>query len=122
MEPITTTKKEEKASKKSTHASIRVGKAMGRQVKQTLEQIQKKYGKRISASALLACVLPKLAPEDIAALQEGSLSHKDRFEHDYVCYVAKHGKVSRDEYLGLVMSGRAHEEAENIEVTKTAQK
>ena len=72
-----------------------------------LDQINKKdFGKRVGADALIARIMTRLTPSDITELQEGSLTHKNRFDREYARYVSEHGKISRDEYLGLVMSGK----------------
>lgn len=119
METNVTAKKELKAAKKSNHASLRVCKATGRAVKQVLDQINKKdFGKRVGADALIARIMTRLTQSDISELQEGSLTHKNRFDREYVRYVSQHGKISRDEYLGLVMSGKI---AASGETKKTAE-
>ncbi|MGK5083115.1 hypothetical protein WDW37_07390 [Bdellovibrionota bacterium FG-1] len=113
METTVANKKEQKAAKKSTHVAIRVEKTTGRLVQQILDQINKKdFGKRVGADAVIAIAIGRVTQGDILGIQETSLSNKDRFERDFARYVAKHGKISRDEYLGKRLNGAIPAEPE----------
>jgi hypothetical protein len=103
MENETQLKKEAK-TKKSVHSSVRVSRSTGKQLKQALEEINKKTGRHIGADALLERLMTKLTESDVSELQEKSLRNKDRFERDYQAYCSQHGKITDDEYLGIVMA------------------
>lgn len=100
-------KKESKpAVRKTVYASIRVAKETARSLQLQLAQVNKKdYGKRIKPDQLIALALGLIKPEHVTQLQETSLSNQDRFERDYSAYIAEHGKITKDEFLGKLMKG-----------------
>jgi len=111
MENSTVSKKEaqEKAkekAKQTSHTAFRVSKETARAVTLDLAKINKKdYGRHVNAADYLALAITLVKPEHLSTLQEGSLSNQDRFERDYAAHCAEHGKVSKDEYLGMRMRG-----------------
>jgi hypothetical protein len=81
-------------------------------VRQVLDQINNKaFGKRVNADKLIACAMSKLTDGDYKELQERSLTHQHRFDRDYLTYCAEHGKVSKDEYLGIRLNLQREEQA-----------
>lgn len=105
MEPQTE-KKGKTAQKKVVYVAIRVRKDLKRQLESNLERINKKdFGKRVRAEDYLALALSLATPQHIDALQETSLTHADRLERDYRTYVAEHGPMLGDEYLGKRLAG-----------------
>lgn len=106
MEPTQSEKKAKAATKVSNSGSLRVKNATKKAARSLLNQANKKdYGKRVSMDQLLSRSLSKLEAGDIRELQEQSLSHTDRLKRDYKAYVAKHGPIAWDEYLGLRVGG-----------------
>ncbi len=122
MENTMTPKKEQRQNtKKNNISAIRVSKTTGKLAQQVSDRANDKpFGKRVKLDRIVAKALTKLTQEDIIELQEGSLSNQDRFERDYARHIAEHGKVSRDEYLGLVMSGSVANGS--AEIKKVAEK
>ena len=108
MENMVISKRELKPSAKKNNASgIRVSKATKKLASQIKDKAnEKQFGKKVQIDKIVAKALTKLTQDDIKDLQDNSLTNGDRFDRDYVAYCAKHGKVSEDEYLGLVMSGQ----------------
>jgi len=107
MENAMTSKKEQKqVSKKSAVSAIRVSKATCKLAKELKDKADAKaFGKNVKMDKILARALAKLTQDDIKELQEGSLSHQDRFDRDHAAYCAEHGKISKDEYLGKRLNG-----------------
>lgn len=100
------TEKKAKSGKSSAHASIRVRKDTRKRVLAELTRINKKdFGKNVRADEFIALAVNLVTSEHIVKLQEGSLSNSDRLERDYRTYVAQHGHISKDEYLGKRLSG-----------------
>ena len=88
------------ANKKSTTSAIRVMQETRKRLISELSRINKKsHGKRVRIDALLAKLLPKLTAQDVAELQEESLSGRDRMEQSYRAYCAKHGQITMDEFF-----------------------
>lgn len=122
MENTMTAKKEPKqTAKKNSVTAIRVSKATGKIAQQVADKANdKQFGKRVKLDRILAKALSKLTQDDIRELQETSLSNQDRFERDYAAYCSEHGKVSKDEYLGLRLSGQLGAKPEGASAQKTA--
>lgn len=100
------TEKKSKSVKSSAHASIRVRKDTRKRVLTELARINKKdFGKNVRADELIALAVSLVTSEHIVKLQEGSLSNSDRLERDYRTYVAQHGHIAKDEYLGKRLNG-----------------
>ena len=105
MEPQSNEKKA-KSAKSSPHSSIRVRKDTRKRVLTELARINKKdFGKKVRTDELIALALGLVTPDHFRVLQEASLSNADRFERDFRAYVAKHGQMSKDEYLGKRLCG-----------------
>jgi hypothetical protein len=99
-------KKTKSSSKQSPYAQIRVKKETRKKVLQDLTRINKKdFGRNIRADEYIALAISRITPGDITALQESSLSNADRLAKDYREHVAKHGPITKDEYLGKRLSG-----------------
>jgi hypothetical protein len=53
----------------------------------------------------VAFALGLVTKEHHTMLQEATLSHEDRLKRDHKAYVALHGMISKDEYLGKRLTG-----------------
>jgi len=94
------------AAKKSNTAALRVSNETRRKVLSELTKANKKtFGRTIKPDQLIALALSKLTSSDIVELQEKSLSNQDRIEKAYRDYIAKNGAISRDEFLGKMLTG-----------------
>jgi len=101
-----TTEKKSKAPKPAAYAALRVRKDTRKRVLSDLARINKKaFGKRIHADEYISLAVSLVTSDHFVALQEGSLSHADRLERDYRAYVAEHGHISKDQYLGKRLGG-----------------
>lgn len=106
MENVSEVKKP-KSPKKSA-SSIRVRPDTRKKLILELSKANKKdFGRRIKPDDLISLGLSLIEPEHIKGLQEKSLSNADRLDRDYRLYVQKNGPISKDEYLGLLLSPNA---------------
>jgi len=64
---------------------------------------KKNYGKVVQDSEIIAVGLSLIEDNHVKTLQEKSLSNKDRLNLNHEEYCKKHGKISLDEYLGILM-------------------
>ncbi len=94
-------KKAKVAGRSTQRGLLSVSKDTRKLAKQVLAKINKKdYGRNVSMDLLISTTVNLLQPEHITALQEKSLSNKNRLERDYRSYVSQHGPISMDDYLG----------------------
>lgn len=100
METSEVKKATKQVSKKSTSAAIRVAVETRKKLLTELIKVNKKpSGKRVKMDALLLKLIPKLTAQDVAELQEASLTGRDRLEQNYRAYCAKFGQITMDEFL-----------------------
>lgn len=110
METNTVEKKSK--TKASSTAPIRVRVETKKRVFQEVAKANKKdFGKRIRPEDIVALALSLLEPAHIQELQNASLTNADRLERDYRAYIAKHGQISKDAYLGRRLAGEVSSEA-----------
>jgi hypothetical protein len=101
-----TEKRPKSAQKKPQYASIRVRKELRKQIQSDLERINKKdFGRRVRTEDYLSLAVSLVTADHLETLKERTLSNADRLERDYRAHIAKHGHISKDEYLGKRLSG-----------------
>ncbi len=106
METSSSEKKAKPTPKSSPHAALRVRKETRKRVLTDLVKVNRKdFGKNVRVDQYIALAISLVTPEHIVQLQEGSLSNADRLEREYRTYIAKHGPISKDDYLGKRLSG-----------------
>ena len=106
MENVIQEKKQKPVSKPSPFCSVRVKKETRKRLLSEIAKANKKdFGRRIHADEIVSVALTLLTATHIKKLQEESLSSMDRLERDYRAYLAKHGPISKDIYLGKRLSG-----------------
>lgn len=85
-------------------APIRVKRETRKKILLELAKANKKdFGRKLRAEDLIAFALTLIRPEHVAQLQETTLSNADRLEQQYREFVAKHGSISKDAYLGKLL-------------------
>jgi len=72
---------------------------------------KKDYGRPVRSDDYVALAFSKMTEADVNSLQENSLSYADRLDRDYKKYVAEHGHIPKDAYLGKRLSGEIGSEA-----------
>ncbi len=99
-------KKSKASQKRPSFAAIRIRRELKRQIETDLERINKKdLGRRIRAEDYLGLALSLVTDDHLEQLREASLTNADRLERDFREYVAQHGPITRDEYLGKRLTG-----------------
>ena len=102
------TKQESKTSKtrkqKISTVAVRVKRETKRRLQTEMAKINKKtFGRSVHLDALILLLLGRLTEQDIITLQEQSLSNADRLERQYREHVRKHGNISKDTFVGIVL-------------------
>lgn len=106
MENTPVERKIKGTAKSSSHSSLRVKRATRKRVLEILNKANNKdFGRRLQSEDVILLAIGRITPQDIVALQEGSMSHADRLEREYRYYVAKNGAISKDDYLGKRLCG-----------------
>ncbi len=106
-------KKSKVAAKRSTYSAQHVKSETRKRIKALVAQLNRKdFGRRIHGDAVIALGLSLIRAEHLSKLQEASLSESDRLERDYRTYVAKHGPITKDAYLGMRLRGEIASSAE----------
>ena len=100
-------------SKDVSTTPIRVKRETRKKILQELVKANKKdFGRNLRADELIALAVTLLQPEHIRQLQEGTLSNGDRLERQFKGFVAKHGTMSKDAFLGKLLAGEIGEARE----------
>ena len=106
MENPQVEKKTKSSSKSASYATLRVKKVTRKRVMEDLAKANRKdFGRRVRADEYILLAISRITPDDILSLQNASMSHADRFERDYREHIAKHGSITKDEYLGKRLNG-----------------
>ena len=66
---------------------------------------KKDFGRNLRAEDLVALAITLIRPEHIAHLQTMTLTNADRLEQQYRTYIAQHGSISKDAFLGKLLGG-----------------
>jgi len=86
--------------------ALRVKRETKRRIQAELAKVNKKpFGRTIRADALISKGLNRLTEQDILELQDASLSNADRLECRYAEYVKSNGSLSKDAFIGKLLSG-----------------
>ncbi len=92
--------------------SVRVTKNGQKKLSNLLTKANKKdYGKKIKGHQLLELGLSLITDSHIKEIQEKSLSNADLIELKFRDYVKKNGKVSKDDFLGVLLKNSQSEVA-----------
>lgn len=107
METEVSISKQSKKMKVTTDG-IRVKKETKKKILADVAALNRKeFGSKITPDEYVAMALSLLKPEHLEELKTRSLTNKDRLELKYQEFCAAHGKVSKDEFLGALLEGRA---------------
>jgi hypothetical protein len=90
---------------------VRVKRETKKRLLAELAKVNKKtYGRKVRMDALILRALDSLKDSDISALQESSLSNSDRLEMAYREHAKISGSLTKDEFLGRLLSGKVSSE------------
>lgn len=103
---INSQEKKPKAKTKITTVPVRVKVETRKRILSELAKINKKdFGRKAKVEDYLSLAISLIGPEHFKKLQEATLSNQDRLEREYRTYIAKHGAISKDDYLGKRLRG-----------------
>lgn len=107
MDTSNTEKKAKQASKSTnTYATLRIKKDTRKRAVSDLKKVnEKKFGRKLRMDEYVAFALDLVSDDHRRELQNSKLTHQDRLNRDYDAYVAEHGMITKDEYLGKRLSG-----------------
>ncbi len=90
-----------------TYQPVRLKQGTFKKLQKILEAVNKKdFGSRIRSDTVIDAALSLLCTNEIEAMRQGSMSNADRLERMYRAHVADEGAMSKDAFLGLVLSGQ----------------
>ncbi len=91
--------------KQNNFTAVRISSKVQKKLSNILSKANKKdYGKRVLAMEIIESALDLIQDHHIKKLQENSLSNTDRLEIKFREYVKKNGKISKDDFLGILMN------------------
>ena len=107
MDQLTPTIKSKTNKNQIGTEAIRVKKETKKKIQSLLLAINKKdFGRKVKSDDLIGVALNLLTKEHQTKLQESSFTNKDRLEMQFKEYQLSNGKVSKDEFIGLLLSGK----------------
>lgn len=84
--------------------SIRVKKETKKKIQAEVGALNKKdFGRPITVDDYVALAITLLRPEHLDQLRDRCLSNKDRLEQRYREYCSANGRVSKDEFIGVLL-------------------
>ena len=84
--------------------SLRVSRETKKKVLSELSALNKKdFGKPILAEHYISLAISLLQSEHLEKLRAQSLTAQDRFEQKYKEHCSLNGKISKDDYLGILL-------------------
>tara|TARA_Y100000590_G_C15627280_1_gene979850 strand:+ start:262 stop:633 length:372 start_codon:yes stop_codon:yes gene_type:complete len=85
--------------------AIRVRKATAKKIKEFIKELNKKdFGAKIVIDDLIKKLLTFVNQDVLFEIQEESLSNEDKLERTYQQYKKENPDVSKDEFLGILIS------------------
>jgi hypothetical protein len=107
METTTNQKSAKTKPANVSTVALRVKRETKRRIQTELAKVNKKaFGRKVRVDALVSRALNLLTDADIKTLQEASLSNSDRLEQKYREYLKTNSGVSKDEFLGQMLTGK----------------
>jgi len=101
-------KSTEKENSASVTMALRVSPETQKKILDEISRInkEKEFGQKIKPDAFVALAITLMKSKHFEVLKEASLTNEDRIERGYQEYLKQHGDLSKDEYLGLLLSGK----------------
>lgn len=88
----------------------------GKILKQLKDKINKKsFGRSIRDTEIISLSLGLINQEHIQKLQDSTLTEKDRLHIAHEDYVKENGKISLDQFIGLLIRGQISQTNKTLE-------
>ena len=85
--------------------NLRVRRETKKKIQTELAALNRKdFGRKVTTDDYIQLAISLVKPEHTDTLKERTLSNKDRMEKRYQEYCVAHGKVSKDEFIGVLLS------------------
>ena len=85
--------------------NLRVRRETKKKIQVELAALNRKdFGRKVTTDDYVQLAISLVKPEHLGSLKERTLSNKDRMEKRYQEYCAAHGKVSKDEFIGVLLA------------------
>ncbi len=115
MEKLDRSAEVKRAGRKTTGVSLSVKRETRRKLNKLMTQINKKeYGRKIEIDDFIDQAISLCNASQIFVLQEKSLSNSDKMARQYKEYIAKHGAISWDAFLGKLLEAEKNNGRVNI--------
>jgi hypothetical protein len=86
--------------------SVRVKHETRDRILQEVERLnQKKLGRKVIPDDIVSVAITLLKSDQYEKIQDATLSHFDRLAKSHQVYIEEHGEISKDDYLGKILSG-----------------
>lgn len=100
-------KKLKQNSSSSLYTVIRVRKPTANKLRSLVNKLNRKsYGKKITATDILNTSLAMLGDKEMKMIEEQSYTSQDRLDIAYLQHCKDHGKITKDEYLALLLDAK----------------
>ncbi len=98
----------ERVKPRLSTTSIRVNKNTARKVRTLVNRLNKKtLGRKLKFDDYLEKVFDLMGDDILKEIQESSLTNSDKLELSFKDYCRNHGIISKDEYLGMLLSQKS---------------
>ena len=85
--------------------SVRVRRETKKKILTDLVALNKKdFGRKVTVDDYVQLAISLIKPEYLERLKEQSLSNRDRMELKYKEYCTANGKISKDDFIGMLLS------------------
>ncbi len=89
---------------KPSTESLRIKRETKKKILSELAQLNKKeFGRPITPDQYVSLAISLLTKDHLESLREQSLSNKDRLEKRYTEFCARNGRISKDEFIGILL-------------------
>lgn len=106
MEPETQVPAGQTRKSKLRTDSLRVRKETKKKILTELAALNRKtFGRKVTTDEYVALAISLIQSKHLDQLKEQSYSNKDRLDQKYQEYCAANGKVSKDEFIGVLLLG-----------------
>ena len=91
------------------YATIRVRKPTANRIRSILTKLNRKqYGRKVTATDLINGALAHLDEDQLKQIQQLTFSNQDRLEMEYQKHCKENGRISEDDFLGLLLGSRTN--------------
>ena len=99
--------KPKSSSSPSSYTVLRIRKPTANKLRSIINKLNRKaYGRKVTATDVLNISLTLLGDREFEMIEEQSYTSQDRLEIAYHQHCKSHGKITKDEYLALLLDSQ----------------